>query len=151
MKKLIIIIAGIVVISGLVIVGYNLGNNSNSENLESTTKNSSQKNQKSEYSLSKCQNIKSEVIRTSCYIEIAVSKGDPSICKNLNDYVLGMNGCYNEVAQNKKDESICMMIKEQHPQAICLGKIGKQKNDPSVCENLETDIWKNQCKAMVNE
>lgn len=102
-------------------------------------------------SISDCSTKTSDIARTSCYTEVAVSKGDPSVCENLEDYVLGMNNCYNEVAQSKVDESICMMIDGEQPQVICLSRIGKQKNDPSVCDNLESDLWKNQCVAAVNK
>ncbi len=101
-------------------------------------------------SLLACSNEMTDILRTSCYSELAVSKGDPSICKNLEDYVLGMNNCYSEVAQDKNDETICMMIDGEHPQTICLIRIGKQKNDPSVCDNLETETWKKQCVAAVS-
>jgi len=118
---------------------------------ESVSKDSPIEKKVSKSSLKDCEEEKSDIFRTSCYTELAKSKGDASICNKLDDYKIGMNNCINEVAQDKKDETVCMMIEGEHPQTICLGRVGKLKNDPSVCDNLKTETWKNQCIALVNK
>ena len=47
-----------------------------------------------------CENIKDSSKRNACYIKLAVSRGDVSICNNL--IMEGQDQCYKEIAFSKE-------------------------------------------------
>jgi len=95
-----------------------------------------------------CESKPNNVIKTGCYIELAVAKNDPGVCEELGDYMLGKNACFSEVALEAKDPKVCELVEGDHPAALCLGRIGQETGDTSVCDSLN-EPWQGQCVGMV--
>lgn len=108
--------------------------------------------------LSKCDAIKEQDFKHSCYTAIAIELKDPSVCEgikvNPEDYMTFKNRmseeelrgwCYAFIATELNDPSICYKTSHEGWKASCLGgKFGLIK-DPAECDGLNEGIDRNTC------
>jgi len=135
-----VLIVGIVLIGGLLI--WNLSIQEEQEEPEIVLE------------LKTCEE-KPDYLKNNCYINLAVKKEMPSICENIRmqpgiydafSFIRLKNSCYLSVAEKKKDVTICDSIIDFRRQVEeC---IAKASNNPSQCEDLQEDGYKQLCLAV---
>jgi|GEM_PF-4187800 len=94
---------------------------------------------KGDFSL--CDEIKSNLLRTVC---VAAEKKDREICDFINDSET-RDKCYYGVAVTERDEKICGYIDLQILRDTCYLKISKSKKDKKICDNIRFPTIQNIC------
>ena len=104
-------------------------------------------------SLDICEKINEDIFQRSCYKQLALDESDSSLCQKSKD-----PWCFIDLAEKTGDNSLCEEILKISPldnaqyfKDMCYQKIGK--NNPILCENIETDFLKFSCyqKLLINE
>ena len=104
-------------------------------------------------SLDICEKISEDIFQRSCYKQMALKENDPLLCQKSND-----PWCFIDLAEKTNDHSLCEEILKISPldnaqyfKDMCYQKIGK--NNPILCENIETDFLKFSCyqKLLIDE
>ena len=90
----------------------------------------------------------------SCYMEVAISKGDLSKCEEiLKGKWSSPDDCYAGVAAVKGDLNICEKIKEKSTKDDCISKVilntALIKKDWKICKKIDDESKKDNCIANV--
>jgi len=93
--------------------------------------------------LSICEKIQNHLYKRQCYTEFAQAKQDLLICDKIQDD--DKYFCYRYVAKAKEDLSICDQIPLQGTKDACYLDIAKIKQDPSICEQIQVQGTKDYC------
>ena len=85
-----------------------------------------------------CDRITDRVSRSRCYKDVAIAKGDQTLCDSSNSFKLE---CYNAVARVKKDVDVC----DEYPNAICYRDMAILLNDTRICDKIQDSRSKEEC------
>jgi hypothetical protein len=83
-------------------------------------------------------------IRGSCYLKVAISKKDLTICEKIDNLSYRYN-CNMELAEIKKDESICATKFDQFAANDCYHQLAKIKKDSSLCNRITNENHRQEC------
>ena len=90
-----------------------------------------------EEELAECENMKDSSKKNICYTNLAVSRGDVTICSRLP--VDGTDQCYKEVAILRGLPLICDKIENKGKKDDCYKAAALTKGDPSACKKIEDE------------
>ncbi|MEM3399700.1 MAG: hypothetical protein QXP42_02620 [Candidatus Micrarchaeia archaeon] len=90
-----------------------------------------------------CDKILTSTYSVPCYMNLAVSKKKPSLCAKP-EREKDNDDCYRAVAF-VTNVSVCANIKRDVERDLCRFDIAKSRNDPSVCNYLENNVWRDTC------
>jgi len=90
-----------------------------------------------------CKNIEDSSERNTCYINLAVSRGDASICNRLG---MGVHDqCYKEVAISKEDLLLCGRIEDNDVKDDCYNALAVSGGDSSICGKIQKQEKRDDC------
>jgi len=97
-----------------------------------------------------CEEIRDNMERAGCYIDVAISKGDFKICENIgiNDR---RNKCYVNVAEHTGNAGICDKVSDSSLREKCYFWVAEQGGEVSPCEQMADSSLQNECYAEVAE
>jgi adenylate kinase family enzyme len=98
---------------------------------------------------------------SGCYLSLAKELRDPVICEEI-EYAMPRTTCYEEILEfliSLKNPQLCKKFPEYSPEKAytqeirhryeCYRKIATLLEDPSVCNELETPLFRNSCYIKV--
>jgi hypothetical protein len=98
-----------------------------------------------------CGEMEDNIEGGNCYIDVAISKSDFEICRNIvydNDH---RNKCYINVAEHTGDASICENVDESSLREKCYFWVAEQTGEGDVCEEMEDGSLKSECYVKIAE
>ncbi len=111
--------------------------------------------------------------RDACYTNLAVSKGDVSICNKIimrgkDDCVKAVaisdenmlicnrinagdikDACFKEIAELKKDSGICDKIRNMGEKDACYNNVAFAKQEHAICIKIESNSMKDDCYGRI--
>ena len=88
-----------------------------------------------------CENMKNEYSKSLCNKKLAIKLKDPELCE-------GNFNCYIELASSNNDESVCENIEFDLLKYQCLAKVSGSRD---YCDNIEEEIERMNCIGVVPE
>lgn len=90
-----------------------------------------------------CKNIKDSTEKNNCYIKLAASSGDTSICDRL--IMEEHDNCYKEVAISKENVLLCDRIENSDTKDDCYNAFAISEEDSSVCGKIQKQEKRDDC------
>lgn len=97
--------------------------------------------------ISICENMQ---YKSRCYEDIAIRKGDTSICNKIL-YSEFKDRCYGNVARVRGDSSICDKIPTQSIKDECYDNVAMVTKDSSICDKIQAQHLKDRCYKEINK
>jgi hypothetical protein len=83
-----------------------------------------------------------------CYREVATSKNDSLLCNRIENIEV-KDDCYHTLALTVGDSLICGKIQTQDKREDCYNTIALSKEDPSICDKIETVGKMDDCYSTI--
>lgn len=85
--------------------------------------------------------------RDSCYIQVAFSQQDETICEKVLS-PKGRNDCYTEVAVLKKNVILCQKVEDKQRQQGCIAQVASATQNKELCTVLTDESAKQYCEIV---
>lgn len=89
-------------------------------------------------------NEKPGIPQLNCISNLAVTKGDPTLCKMLLD-ISRINDCVKRTLDNVRDIISCKKFEVANDRRSCIQKIAANTKDSSVCGEIDNNLQKDSC------
>lgn len=99
--------------------------------------------------INRCDGIVDVTEKSSCLLEIAKFREDSSVCAKIPISATA-DECFEYIAQKRMEEGFCNEIKSDIKYR-CYHDLALRKGDISICERIESNEIKNQCKAEITK
>ena len=97
-----------------------------------------------------CEMVYTPSLKDSCYENISISLGDFSLCKKIFT-PWGQDDCYEEVAIKTQDVTICENVDPSwNTRDKCILHVARAKQNPSLCEKIQSQKFKTECYSELN-
>ncbi|MFH1711447.1 MAG: thioredoxin family protein, partial [Nanoarchaeota archaeon] len=89
-----------------------------------------------DWTLADCEGMIDSDKKERCYMAVASTTGDGSLCAKITDINIRENSCYFSIAWNIKDSSLCAKISDKNRRDNCYEGVAVALKDADICEQL---------------